>query len=326
MEKFGILICGGPFRKDDFTPFSFNGKRVDFYSLSSDYNPSEIKVIVGYKLTRELLWSLPNLALIHIPFAGVDIVDLSIVKERGIPLSNSHTNAKAVAEFTITLLFSLIKKIPFLDKYMRKGEWKGRWEKDILNDFWGMSVTILGFGAIGREIACMLKPFGMKIFAVKRKLGEEVEGYKHIVDKFGTKKDLITFLNESNALVVSIPLTSHTENLISEEILEALGYGYLVNISRGKIIQEEVLYRYLKEGKLKGAALDVWWNYPKKGDAFAYPSQFPFWELDNVILTPHTAGVTYSFLQSAKEEIINIIKDLIVGKLPKNLVDLSQGY
>ncbi len=326
MDNFGVLILKGPIKKEMLESYPFDGARVKFYTKDEDYNPADIKLIIGYRITKELLWSLPNLKLIYIPFAGVDILDLSLIRERGVPLANSHTNARAVSEFAITLLFSLVKKISELDRYMRKGIWKGRWEGDILDDLYGSTVTILGFGSIGKEIARMLDPFGMDIFAIKRSLdGTERKAYPW-VKEFGTQDRLLEFLNLSDILIISLPLTKKTEGAISKEALDALGYGYLVNISRGKIVDEEKLYIYLKEGKLKGAAIDVWWNYPKKGDLSVYPSKFPFWELDNVIMTPHTAGVTHSFLNGVKEEAISIVKNLIQGRMPDTLVDLNREY
>ncbi len=326
MDKLGVLMCGGPFSDNDFHSFYYNDTQISFYNTSQEYDPSEIKVIIGYRLTRELLQSLPNLALVHIPFAGVDILDLSMIRERGIPLSNSHANAKAVAEFAVALFLSLVKNIPKFDKDLRGGIWGGRWKKNILDDLYGSTVTILGFGSIGREIAYMLRPFGLKVFAIKRTLTGDIEHYKDVVHRFGTKEDLIEFLKESDALIISIPLTKETEGMVNRHILDALGNGYLVNISRGKIVNEEDLFNYLKDGKLKGAALDVWWKYPKRDNPDSYPSNYPFWELDNVIMTPHTAGVTHSFLEKAKEEIFSILKDMTYNKLPKSLVDLSKEY
>ncbi len=326
MDKLGVLLCGGPFSDNDFHSFYYNNTQINFYNTSQRYDSSEIKVIIGYRLTRELLQSLPNLALVHIPFAGVDILDLSMIKERGIPLSNSHTNAKAVAEFAVTLLFSLVKQIPKFDKDLRKGIWGGRWKKNILDDLYGSTVTILGFGSIGKEIAYMLKPFGIKVFAIKRSLRGDEEKYKDVVYEFGTKEDLIKFLGESDSLIISVPLTKDTEGMVNYHVLDALGNGYLVNISRGGVVNEEDVFNYLKDKRLKGAALDVWWKYPKKGETVSYPSRFPFWELDNVIMTPHTAGVTHSFLEKTKEEIISILKDMTYNRLPKNLVDLSKEY
>ncbi len=326
MDKLGVLLCGGPFSDNDFHSFCYNDTQINFYNTSQRYNPFEIKVIVGYRLTRELLQSLPNLALVHIPFAGVDLLDLSIIKERGIPLSNSHTNAKAVAEFAVTLLFSLVKQIPKFDKDMRNGIWGGRWKKNVLDDLYDSTVTILGFGSIGREIAYMLKPFGIKLFAIKRALTGDEEKYKDVVHKFGTKEDLVEFLGQSKALIISVPLTKETEGVVNRHILDALGNGYLVNISRGGVVNEEDLFDYLKNKRLKGAALDVWWKYPRKDESISYPSKFPFWELDNVIMTPHTAGVTHSFLRKTKEEIISILKDMTHNRLPKNLVDFSKEY
>ncbi len=326
MGDLGVLILKGPIKKEMFKSSSFNGASVKFYTPDEDYDPSEIGLIIGYRINRELLWSLPNLKLIYIPFAGVDILDLSLIKERGVPLANSHTNARAVSEFAVTLLFSLVKKIPAFDRYMRKGIWKGRWEGDILDDLYGSTVTILGFGSIGKEIAHMLSPFGMDIFAIKRTLsGREREDYPFIKE-FGTQDRLLEFLKLSNILIVSLPLTKETEGLIGREALDALGYGYLVNISRGRIVDEEKLYRHLKEGKLKGAAIDVWWNYPKGKNLNVYPSKFPFWQLDNVVMTPHTAGVTYNFLDRIKDEAISLINGLIHGKLPDTLVDLDREY
>ncbi len=329
MEKIGVLILGGPFKKDELEK-GFNTafpeyKNVKFYDTKDNFNPQEIYLIIGYKITKELLDKFPNLKLVHVPFAGIDILNLDIVREKNIPVSNSHTNAKAVAEFAVSLYFSLVKEIPLLDKYMRKGIWKGRWEKTTLDDIYGRTITILGFGAIGKEIAHMLRPFGVKLYAVKRNI--KPEDKLSFLEDIGNTKRIIEFLEKSDSLIISLPLTKETENIIGEKELNALGRGYLVNISRGKIINEAILFKYLQDNKLKGVALDVWWKYPKRENPETYPSQFPFWELENVIMTPHTAGVTPNFLSKAKEETVRIIKKIATGELPnENLVNLDLGY
>ena len=329
IKRIDVLFCGGPFQKEDLKKALSTSEDVEVsvYSTDENYDPSSIKIIVGYKVDKVLLDSLPNLKLVHVPFAGVDILDLSIFYGRNIYISNSHTNAKAVAEFAVSLLFSLVKKIPEFDRYMRKGVWKGRWERERLDDFMDRSVTILGFGAIGKEISKMLAPFGMHIRAIKRNIYEEDKKFLNILEGLGTQERLLEFLEKSDYLIVSLPLTRETHEIIGEKEMDALGRkGFIVNISRGKVINEEILFRRLKENRLRGAALDVWWVYPRRANPNPYPAHFPFWELDNVIMTPHTAGFTKNFVTLTLKETVEIIKNMANDILPSYIIDITREY
>lgn len=329
MKKIGALLCGVPFSKDSLEreALDINDVKINFYDSNEEFDPDSIEIIIGYKIDNSLMDQLPNLKLVHVPFAGVDILDLSIFRGREhIYLSNSHVNSHAVSEYAVTLLFALVKRIPEFDRYMRKKIWKGRWMGDVLDGLRGKTLTILGFGAIGKEIAKRIKPFGINIKGIKREIKEEDKKYLSIVDELGKSEDLKRFLTISDYLIVSVPLTKQTIGIVGEEELDALGRGYIVNISRGKVVDETALFSHLSDGRLMGAALDVWWIYPKGDMRDIYPAHLPFWDLDNVIMSPHTAGFTEDFIrESRKESISNVVK-IAKGELPINLVNIGFEY
>ena len=256
-----------------------------------------------------------NVKLIQTLSAGVEKVPYDELNPAiTIVCSNSGGNAYPTAEHAFALIMSAIKRIPYHDRIMRKGIWNRQIYGYTLR---GKTIGIIGYGKIGREIAKIAKLFNMRVLAIKRK-----RIIDELADFIGTPEDLDFVLKESDIVVLSLPLTKETRGLITREKLKIMKKNaILVNISRGPVIVEKDLYEHLKENPEFIAALDVWWNYPKGEKCF---QNYPFHELDNVIMTPHIAGFARDYLENWYRYAIENIKRFLEGKMPRNIVDLRE--
>jgi D-3-phosphoglycerate dehydrogenase len=249
---------------------------------------------------------------------GVDNIDLEAATRRRIPvvcIPDYATNA--VAEFTIALILSLIRRIPQSNTYMKKRgyadkQWTIRPRELLGTELKGRILGIIGFGRIGKAVAEKAKGLGMQIMVYDPYVGPDV------IRDFSTTylfTDLETLVRNSDVISVHCPLTKDTYHLINEEMLKLMKRSaYIINTARGSIIDEKALYRALKEGWIAGAALDVYEMEPP-------PPDNPIFELDNVILTPHIAWYTEESMtrlaNSVADEAIRILK----GEMPVNIVN-----
>ena len=133
-------------------------------------------------------------------------------------------------------------------------------------------------------------------------------------------------VEQSDFIVISLPLTPKTENLIDENILRKMKGKYLINIGRGNIINEKFLYCSLKDRTLTGAGIDTWYQYPDKESPEKLPSKYAFHELDNVVMSPHNAGYTDKAIEENILQIYNNIRRIFYDREPENRVNLDEGY
>jgi phosphoglycerate dehydrogenase-like enzyme len=192
-------------------------------------------------------------------------------------------------------MLALSRRLIQADARLRQGLWnppsRDNGKSRPMHTLEGQTVGIVGFGHIGKQVAIITKAFGMKTIAIKRTpdlaLAQECG-----LEFLGGMDDLPEILSRSDFLVLAAPLTSATSDSIGESELARLkATAYVINVSRGPIVQEEALYRVLSEQRIAGAALDVWYEYPKDNTP-TLPAHLPFHLLDNVILTPHYSGAT----------------------------------
>ena len=222
---------------------------------------------------KQLAWAVrhaPNLRFVQATYAGagqqVRAAGLSEAElERIAFTSSSGVHAGPLAEWSIFGLLALRKGLPRLlaDKEAR------HWDHYPVDELRGSTVLIVGLGAIGREVARLAEAFGMHVLSVRREHG-----------------DLDELLPQADAVVVTLPLTRETEGLLDADRIASMRDGAIfVNVGRGGVVDEEALVEALREGRLRGAALDVFAEEP-------LPADSPLWELDNVIISPHTAALS----------------------------------
>ena len=287
----------------------------------------EVEVVIGGTFSKEDIEQAKKLKLIQIPFAGVDKLDFNLYKNYpDIFICNIHANKNAVAEHAFSLILALAKNIVINDRDLRLGRWHGFSTKEPTIQLQGKSLGIVGLGSIGWEIAKIGHALGMKVFALKRKIEEKDLKKKNILEFLGEKKDLKKVIKESDFIVVAVPLTKKTSGLIGEKELKPMKEKYLINISRGTVVNEEALFKSLKEHYLAGAAIDTWYQYPSLKQKEVLPSKYDFQKLNNVVMSPHTAGYTDRALDENIKSVFDNIVKIYYGEEPENQIDAELEY
>jgi len=287
----------------------------------------EVEVVIGGTFTKEGLEQAKKLKLIQIPFAGVDKLDFNLYRNYpNIFICNIHANKNAVAEHAFALILALAKNVVVNDRDLRLGRWHGFPAKQPTVQLQGKSLGIVGLGSIGWEIAKIGHALGMKVFALKRKIEEKDLKKKDILAFLGEKKDLEKVIKESDFIVVAVPLTKETSGLFGEKELKLMKRKYLINISRGTVINEGALFKSLKEGNLTGAAIDTWYQYPSLEQKEMLPSKYDYQKLNNVVISPHTAGYTDGALEENIKSIFNNIVKIYYGEEPENQINPELEY
>jgi phosphoglycerate dehydrogenase-like enzyme len=284
-------------------------------------------ILASNRVSPEFIEAASKLRMIQTFTAGVENINHEVVKKRGnIILCNSHINAAEVAEFAIALLLAVAKNVIPNDRELRKGDWIYAFGGPRPNvEIRHKTCLILGLGNIGAEIAKRLSAFDMTINAATRSGGSQ---HKDLVDKIAKIDEAQSLIEDSDFIILSLPLTAESKGLVDSTFISWMKpTSIIVNISRGPIINEKELFNALKENRIRGAGLDVWWRYPPKwGGKGIPPSDMPFQDLDNVVVSPHRAGYSETtereYFQFAGENILRFIR----GEIPLNVVDLARGY
>jgi microcystin synthetase protein McyI len=270
----------------------------------------------GTKMTAEVLAQADILEVVATPSAGYDHIDVDACSERGIPvLNNAGLNAVSVAEHTIGLMVGLSKAIPLTDQLLRSGGWKTRtpyvWEQ-IGFELDGRTIGIVGVGNVGSRLAQRVRAaFNMTVLAYDPYVSREK------MQEFGaTKVDrLDDMLPQVDFLSVHAPHTKETHHIIgAPQLAKMKRTAYLVNCARGPLVDEQALVEALRNKVIAGAALDVFEPEPSMDDN-------PLYQMSNVIVTPHLAGVTR---ESAKRMAIGAAEatlQVLRGERPPRLVN-----
>lgn len=266
-----------------------------------------------------------QLKMVFVSFTGPNMLPLEEFRKRGIRLSNTHGNARYVAERAISLALAFYGKIVTYHEDLKRGGWHGLWGKGGLQDTWesiqGKRCGVIGTGEIGKWIARFLKVFDCHVTGFKK---HAVKGKIRYFDDIIF--DLKETLDMSEIVFVTLPLTGETQGMFDAGILSGMQDKFIVNVGRGGVIDEEAFYYALRDGILKGAGIDVWYTYPEMGTASGYPSRYPFHELSNVILSPHVGGfVAPASLLNIDQTIENIRSYLKTGRVHFE-IDLEAEY
>lgn len=242
-------------------------------------------------LTGAEIAALPRLQIICVIGAGYEEVDLQAASNRGIAVTNgAGVNAPSVADHALALLLSLVRGIPQSDAAIRQGQWP----KVLRPSLAGMRLGILGLGAVGQAIArrCA-QGFDMPVSYHSRQPRAD-QPYRFY-------PSLVQLARDSDALVIATPGGADTRHLVDREVLQALGAeGFLVNIARASVVDTHALLQALQQRRIAGAALDVFDDEPQVPDAFKV--------LDNVVLTPHVAGLSP---QASRDTVEMVGKNLL---------------
>jgi D-3-phosphoglycerate dehydrogenase len=267
----------------------------------------------GISMTRQLMNQADDLWVISRTGAGVDNVDLRAATEKGILVTYvPGANARTVAEHALALILALLKQIPLMDRSVRNDNFGIRF-KNLPRDLNGKKLGLVGLGSIGSELARIChNAFGLRILAHDPYLTPET---RLAYEKWVEFCDMERLFRESDVISLHIPFSPSTQRFIgAREFGWMKPEAFLVNTSRGGILDERALIQCLKEKRIAGAGLDVFAQEPLEKDN-------PLKELDNVILTPHTAALTQECAVRLAVEAVRAILDIFDGKKPNGIVN-----
>jgi glycerate dehydrogenase len=275
--------------------------------------------IVAWFLQRELrdageFRQLESVGLIQLLAAGVDHVAFDRIPDR-VPLaSNAGAYADPMAEHVLAMALALAKRLPQNHAAMARGEFNQQTPTRAIR---GSVVGILGFGGIGQASAKLFKAFGARVHAINTS-GQTDEALEWI----GTIADLDALLAAADILVLSVPLTRTTRGLIGERELSLMkADAILVNVARAPIIDEDALYEHLRRNPSFSAGIDAWWQEPLVHGSFS--TRRPFFELPNLLGSPHNSGITAGSLAHATRRAAENIKRFLRGEPVQHLVERS---
>ena len=286
-----------------------------------------------------LLARAPRLAWVHSATSGVEGALTPAAMQRGVVVTNARgVFSRPIAEYVLMMILSVSRRLPQLLELQQERTWQPL-EGAELRD---VTVGIVGLGSIGRAVGALATAFGCRVVAVRRRPGGEGSAApggaataeessvsaadsersfgEEMLDRVGGPDTLPELLGESDFIVLAAPLTPETEDMINDETLAMVKPGaWLINVARGRLIDERALLRALREGPLGGAILDTFRDEP------LLPSS-AFYDLDNVIVTPHTAWSSGRVLDRSVELFCDNLRRFATGEPLLNVVDPTAGY
>ncbi len=265
------------------------------------------------KVNADLLAQARLLKIIGRAGAGYDNIDVEAASQVGVVVCYSpEENAVSVAEHVFGLLLALARKIPGADRSVKNGGWERKKYHGF--ELMGKTLGILGLGKIGFRVALRAKAFGMRLLAHDAYLSSTS---LHVTESGATLVAMDQLLAESDFLSVHLPLTLETRGLLNRQSFSKMKpTAFIINTSRGEVLVEKDLALALQQGQLAGAALDVREKEPPAADS-------PLNGLDNVILTPHTAGLTYEAQEKVVEAIAEDVDRVLSGQSALRFVNFA---
>jgi phosphoglycerate dehydrogenase-like enzyme len=282
-----------------------------------------------------LLSRAPRLAWVHSASAGVERVLTPAGRERGLLITNARgVFSRPIAEYVIMMILAVSRRLPQLLELQRERTWQPL-EGAELRD---ITVGIVGLGSIGRAVGALASAFGCRVIATRRQVGaaaaenaarsasaadrsgDELPLVESMLDRVLGPDGLPELLAESDFIVLAAPLTPETENMIADETLALVKPGaWLINVARGRLVDERALLRALREGPLGGAILDAFRDEP-------LPASSPFYDIPNAIVTPHTSWSSGRVLDRSVELFCENLRHYAAGEPLVNVVDPAVGY
>ncbi|HYE83766.1 MAG TPA: phosphoglycerate dehydrogenase [Clostridia bacterium] len=275
---------------------------------------SDVDVLVCYNPFDRLdISQFKKLKWIQLSSVGIDQLPRRQIKEQAIIVTNNRSGYSIpIGEWIVLKTLELLKNSrSFYNKQSKK-----KWQLDTsVMELYNKTVCFVGTGSIAYEAAKRLQGFDANIIGINTS-GKKVDYFKSCY----SLKELDYALSQADVAVLSIPYTKQTHHLINEKNIGSLKKGsYLINIARGSIIKESVLIEALQNGRIRGAALDVFENEP-------LPESSPLWEMQNVIITPHNSWISELRNERKYNIIYENLRSYITGKSLMNIVDIDKGY
>ncbi|HEY1526801.1 MAG TPA: D-2-hydroxyacid dehydrogenase [Candidatus Angelobacter sp.] len=288
-----------------------------------DRVPEEIAdtdVFIGWSLRPEQFLAAKKLRWIHSPAAAVHQLMYPELIHSSVMLTNSTgIHGPVVAEHALAVLLALAKRLPQAMQYQAKHEWSQDqlWKAQHRpREVADSTVLVVGMGGIGREFAARAKALGMRVLAIRENPGKGLDG----ADAVYGSAQIDEALPQADYVLLCTPVTLATTGIMNAARLSKMKPdAYLINVARGPLIDEPALVDALQHRRIAGAALDVFNEEP-------LPANSPFWSLDNVLITPHTAAVTDRLWERHYLLIVDNLKRFLAGEPLINQVDKKRGY
>ena len=264
-------------------------------------------LVVSGLWRNELIGHAPNLRFVQSIGAGVDQFDRDALRARGIRLASAQgVNERAVAEHAMALILALMRHIPAARDNQRRRHWRGM-ISDLgarEDELGGKTLLIVGLGRIGSRLAALARAFGLRVIATKRDPATGAGAADLVV----ANARLGEVLPQADIVALTCPLTPQTEKLIGAAAFAAMKpAAYLINVARGRVVDEPALVAALQAGRIAGAALDCTVQEP-------LPEASPLWGFDNVLITPHTAGETRRYEDNVLDILLENLERLWRGE------------
>jgi phosphoglycerate dehydrogenase-like enzyme len=269
--------------------------------------------VVAFKVPTDIVARAPNLRWIHFTGVGMEGSLNDSLTASEVTITNSGgVNSVPIAEMVLSMMLIFAKSWPtFLAQQQDRV-----WRRHVLDELHGKTLGVVGLGHIGGAVTRLGKAMGMRVLGVKRHIPAAVKG----VDEIFPPRQLMHVLSASDFVVLCVPLTDETHNMCGESELRAMRpHSYLINVSRGAVVQRGALLRALSEHWIAGAGLDAFHKEP-------LPSDDPLWDLPNVLITPHLAGDTPEFLDRVVRIVAGNLRRYISGQPLTNVINKELGY
>jgi phosphoglycerate dehydrogenase-like enzyme len=270
---------------------------------------------IASSVLDHLLERAPALRWIHSISAGVDKMVTPLSRDRGLQVTNARgVFSPPIAEYVVLMCLAIARRLPQLLDLQRDRTWQPLRGQEL----GGLTVGIVGYGSIGGEVARLLEPFGTRVIATRRH-PERGAGSHANVEVWGSDR-LHELMRTADVVVIAAPLTDETAGLIgATELQEMPGHAWLINIARGKLVDELALRRALSAGWIGGAVLDVFDEEP-------LPAESPLYDTPNLIITPHTSWSSDLVVERSIDLFVANLERYLAGQPLENLVDLEAGY
>ncbi len=288
-----------------------------------DLLPAELPdtdIFVGFSIRPEQFGVARKLKWIHSTAAGVSQLMYPELQNSGVAVTNaSGVHKIPMAEHIVGALIALARRFPHCFRAQRESRWAQQeiWDAPMRpRELYGATLLLVGFGAVGQEVAKRVQPFGMKIWAITR----SGRGNAQLAERILAATELERALPEADYVVLAAPETTETKHLIgARQVALMKPTAYLVNVARGTLVDEAALADALARRAIAGAALDVTEREP-------LPPDSPLWKLDNLFLTPHMSAVSEHLWEQQTALLVENLERWFSGRDLLNRVDVTRGY
>ena len=291
---------------------------------------AEVAVIYGHQDFDPV--KAPNLRWVLTASAGVDALIGGQLWNSPVQIVNaSGIHAYSIAELVFAMILALRHRLPYLLRAQQEHRWAQREpQAQPAGELHGLTMGVIGYGSIGREVGRLAKAFGMRLLAttIDPKLRADT-GFRlpGAGDPEGVLPDMLggpdfqhELLRQSDIVVVCVPSAPHTRHLLAADELASMKQGaLLINVARGAVVDEEALVQALRNGHLGGAGLDVFAQEP-------LPQESPLWDMENVIITPHIAGASPLYWRRLMMLLVENVRRYLAGQPLLNVVDKRVAF